>query len=77
MTTRWIVDTDGRGEVAVVEDAGRPRLVKGGLTRDKAERLIARLRARDAERAQAARVEAGHRLAATNARKRAHPEEEA
>jgi hypothetical protein len=71
---RWIVDTDGRGTVAVVEDAsGRSRLVKGGLTRKQAERLIARLRERDAARAQRAKVEAGQRLAAFNQRRAKTP----
>lgn len=71
MTTRWIVDTDGRGEVAVAEDSGgRAQVVKRGLTRAQAERLIARLRERDAARAQRAKVAAGQRLAASN-RKRA------
>jgi hypothetical protein len=75
MTQRWIVDTDGRGQVAVAEDAsGRPRIVKAGISRDKAERLMARLRERDAERAQRAKVEAGHRLAASNQRRRQTPQ---
>lgn len=67
MTSRWIVDTDGRGGVAVAADeGGHPRIIREGLTRDKAERLIAKLRERDAERAAAAKVEAGHRLARSN-----------
>lgn len=67
MTTRWIVDTDGRGQVAVAEEAsGSCRIVQSGMTREKAERLIAKLRARDGERAHAARVEAGQRLARSN-----------
>jgi hypothetical protein len=67
VTSRWIVDTDGRGGVAVAADeGGHPRIIQDGLTHAKAERLIARLRERDAARAQRAKVEAGHRLAASN-----------
>lgn len=69
MTTRWIVERDGRGGVAVAEDTGSGgRIVKDDLTRDKAERLIAKLRERDAQRLHSQRVEAGHRLAKHQAR---------
>lgn len=67
MTTRWIVDTDGREGFRVAEqDAGRVEFVTDRLPLEKCERAIVRLRERDAKRLHQTRQEAGRRLARRN-----------
>lgn len=66
MTLRWVVDVDARGGYRVAEEGGT--FASDVLPLAKAERILKRLRERDAARAHAARVQAGHRLAARNRR---------
>jgi hypothetical protein len=74
MTTRWVVDVDGRGLCAVAaESNGRSQLVAGPASREKCERLLVGLRAGDADRVARQRRRSGLRLAAANERQRNEP----
>jgi hypothetical protein len=58
------VDVDGLGSCAVAqEESGRCSIVSPAASREKCERLVAKLRERDAARLAASRRLAGQRLA--------------
>lgn len=67
MTTRWVVDVDGLGLCAVcqLDDNGRAQRVGDPGTRQACDRLVARLRTKDAARTRDARRRNGQRLART------------
>lgn len=60
MTTRWVVDIDGRGGFRVAEGS---HWATEAMSLEKAERALVRLREHDAARTLRTRQEAGRRLA--------------